>query len=114
MTRLLAINVSGPSGALPAGTPIAVNLFSDAELEARPYHSGKIEEDGRLLFRFDGSDPNPNEGVNLEILAVPGCETWTGRGRIDGNEFMIDAIAGVPCDPPLLGVHLKEGNNPFA
>jgi len=114
MTRLLAINLWRPDGAqVPAGTPIAVRVWSDAPPEERPYYSGLVEEDGRLLLRFDGDDPHMGGGINVEVLAVPDCATWTGRGTIQGNEFLVDAIGGIACDP-VPGIQLREGDNPFA
>lgn len=108
--RTIYINIAGPDGGrLPAGTPIALQFYSDAD--PPPLHTGKVIGDGRLQVVLDGPDPADGTGVNVQVLAVPGCETWpapgaVARGIIHGNEFVFDG--------GILGIQLKAGTNPFA
>lgn len=104
--RTIYINLYGPNGQqFPARTPLAFLFFSDAEADQRPYHSGVVEENGRLAVRLDGLDPPNSNGVNYSIIA-PGCKPATGRGIITGNEFILDSGQEF--------IRLEEGSNPFA
>lgn len=108
--RTIYLNIAGPDGQnLPVGTPVALEFYSDAA--PTPYRTGKVVEPGRLLVVLDGPDPVDGTGVNVHVLAVPGCAEWPGpnavaRGVLHGNEVVFDG--------GILGIQLKAGSNPFA
>ncbi|MHB8466771.1 MAG: HNH endonuclease [Acidimicrobiales bacterium] len=59
----------GPQGifkpkVIPTGVPLSITSVAEVEGQSRPYEDA-VNEDGQLLYRYRGTDPNHHENVGL-------------------------------------------------
>src|SRR5436190_18081444 len=76
--RQLNCNLIDSKGApVPAGTLVYTDFQIDSQ-EKGPRYGGRVEENGRLIFRFDDCAP-AGHGANVIVMLLGESEVWRGR-----------------------------------
>ena len=105
--RQLNCNLFDSKGArVPAGTLVYTDFQIDNH-ERGPRYGGRVEEDGRLIFRFDDCAP-AGQGANVVVMLQN--QAWRGRQIspaapfVEGETIQLEREAGPnPFLPRLVG-----------
>ena len=107
MDRQLNCNFLDADGRrVPAGTKVFTDFQIDNH-ENGPRFGGRVEEDGRLIFRF--TEDAPTGGANVEVM-IAGGQVWRGRQTAPGFDHpayegdTIRLVREVGLDNPFDGV----------